>query len=66
MPAQMLKTDVYKTSLRQRLINRAYHKRFEFKAYDKSGVFVKTFSRRERAVMFCDINDGHTFLRVQK
>lgn len=56
----------YKTGLAQRLLNRAYHNRFEFRVYDKSGVVVKVFSRRERAVMFCDNNVGHTFLKIEK
>ena len=62
----MLDDDKYKTSAKQRLINRAYHNRFEFKVYDKSGVVVKVFSRRERAVMFCNNNVGHTFMKVEK
>lgn len=56
----------YKTSLEQRLINRAYHKRFQFEVYDKKGNMVKVCSRQERAVMFCDNNDGFTFKKTKK
>lgn len=56
----------YKTGLAQRLSNRAYHNRFEFRIYDKWAAVVKVFSRRERAVMFCDNNVGHTFMKVEK
>jgi|GWRWMinimDraft_16_1066024.scaffolds.fasta_scaffold00630_7 hypothetical protein len=56
----------YKTSLSQRLINRAYHNRFEFEVYNKAGAVIKVYSRRERAVMFCDNNAGCTFIKIEK
>jgi hypothetical protein len=62
----MLDEDKYKTGIKQRLLNRAYHNRFKFEIYDMFGVVVKVCGRRERAVMFCDNNVDHTFLRVEK
>jgi hypothetical protein len=66
MSTEVLNGNDYKTSLKQRLINRAYHDRFHFEVYDTNDVVVKVCGRKERAELFCNNNDGFTFKRVNK